>query len=387
MTAAVEACTSLFCNLCLSLNRAKSCLSPSRRACFLGAILDTNLSKASPSLGRQDKLMSMARMLGESLCLSVRRYRSLLGTISSCIPLIPHCSLRMRPLQEALYLQWKQVDGSFDDKIVITSPMRKGCPVVDKEELHFPRSILRIQPSSSSGDNRRFAGRLGRSLTGLTCQRTLVASTSPSSYQSPGTQGDSSGIESLSSETTGICSSGSHGQHHCNALPKQGREHKVSPSVTRSPEDLEMGDSTPDFSHSGASAWSIKRDGGLAQQDVVGQPRVGAKSGHLGGDLSSVGQASDRPFCHPGEQKMPVLRQQAAPSRIVGGSAFDRLVKRICIRFSPHSVDTPGAQKDQNRTLQDDLNSPGLAETVLVHGASPSLSGSPISTEVSPGPS
>lgn len=148
-----------------------------------------------------------------------------------------------------------------------------------------------------------------------------------------------------------------------------------------------MGDSTPDFSHSGASAWSIKRDGGLAQQDVVGQPRVGAKSGHLGGDLSSVGQASDRPFCHPGEQKMPVLRQQAAPSRIVGGSAFDRLVKRICIRFSPHSVDTPGAQKDQNRTLQDDLNSPGLAETVLVHGASPSLSGSPISTEVSPGPS
>ncbi|KAJ1160533.1 hypothetical protein NDU88_001034 [Pleurodeles waltl] len=48
----------------------------------------------------------------------------MLGTMSFCIPLIPNCHFRIRPLQEQLATIWIQAQGSFEDTIFITKKMK-----------------------------------------------------------------------------------------------------------------------------------------------------------------------------------------------------------------------------------------------------------------------
>lgn len=142
-------------------------------------------------------------------------------------------------LLEVLDLQWKQVNCSFD-KVIVTPAMRKAALWLTKEKC-FPRSILRGKSSSSGGDYRCLTGRLGRSPSGLARQWPLVATPPLAAYQSPGTQGNSSSIASFSSSTPGTSGPGPCVQHHCNALYKQRRGYTISPPLTGSPENLELG--------------------------------------------------------------------------------------------------------------------------------------------------
>lgn len=123
---ALMCCMSLFRRLGLRINREKSSLSPAQSLQSLRARLQTQEAKAYPSEERTQKIKELADRLRGKRSTSVRTYKSLLGMISSCIPLVPNCRLRMRPLQELLDNQWIQANGSFEDQITINPQIRQA---------------------------------------------------------------------------------------------------------------------------------------------------------------------------------------------------------------------------------------------------------------------
>lgn len=63
---------------------------------------------------------------------------------------------------------------------------------------------------------------------------------------------------------------------------------------------------------------------------------------------------------------MPTLRIQTKRTTISGECAIDKLVRDICIRFSPDTPDTQGTRQVQDKQDDNDTGSPAMGQTVLV---------------------
>ena len=94
------------------VNWEKSNLVPSQCVVYLGVILDSFSSRASPSHTRVEKLLSIGEEFLSSVTQPVSSWRVLLGVLSSLAPLTPGGHLCMRSLQLLLHRSWDQVDDS-----------------------------------------------------------------------------------------------------------------------------------------------------------------------------------------------------------------------------------------------------------------------------------
>ena len=103
--------------LCLSLgivvNWEKSQLIPSQRMVYLGVLLDSISFRASPTLKRVEKLLSIGNEFLSCERQPVSSWLELLGVLASLIQLIPGGRLRMRSLQFLLRRSWDQTDQSI----------------------------------------------------------------------------------------------------------------------------------------------------------------------------------------------------------------------------------------------------------------------------------
>ena len=95
------------------VNLQKSHLEPTRKATYLGMVLDSTISKVFPTQKRQDTLLSIIREFLSSVDQPAALWRSLLGHLSSLTQIVPGGRLRMRALQFALRRQWDYLDDSI----------------------------------------------------------------------------------------------------------------------------------------------------------------------------------------------------------------------------------------------------------------------------------
>ena len=91
------------------INEGKSCLDPSQRVQFLGAILDLDLGMVTPTPDRVLAVCTCAELVMSSQVVEAALLMRLLGLIASLVDLVPWCRLRMRPIQlhlASLYRPW-----------------------------------------------------------------------------------------------------------------------------------------------------------------------------------------------------------------------------------------------------------------------------------------
>ena len=88
------------------INKEKSSLIPSQEAIYLGMKIDSMTLRASPTITRQENLLSLIEEFLSSREQQASLWRRLLGHLSSMTQLIPGGRLRMRALQTNLRDQW-----------------------------------------------------------------------------------------------------------------------------------------------------------------------------------------------------------------------------------------------------------------------------------------
>lgn len=163
----------------------------------------------------------------------------LLGTLSSCMPLIPFCRLRMRPLQEQLDRQWCQAVGSFD--IITISPAMVQAVAWWTQRRNICWPFLPYRTSSAGYYHQCIPRRLGGFSLRPPGQWSLEVTGTATSHQSAGTQGSGIGIAGFPDENTGLGCANQDRQHNSNAVPQQIGRYEIAFPVPGSPENLEMG--------------------------------------------------------------------------------------------------------------------------------------------------
>lgn len=119
-------CLHLLNNGGLQLNYKKSILNPTQKIHYLGASLDTVRANVCPSEERWSSLQEKCLTLLHEQFLSVRQVSSLLGSMASCIFIVPNARLHMHPLQQCLEDQWRQVSGRWEDRITLDQSARNS---------------------------------------------------------------------------------------------------------------------------------------------------------------------------------------------------------------------------------------------------------------------
>ena len=103
----------------IRVNYEKSALDPSQVATYLGVDLDSVRLRASPTLKRRDKVLSLIEEFLSCERQPAAFWRTLLGHLASLIQLVPGGRLRMRSLQLSLYKNW---DFQSEETLVAWSP-------------------------------------------------------------------------------------------------------------------------------------------------------------------------------------------------------------------------------------------------------------------------
>ncbi|KAJ1085596.1 hypothetical protein NDU88_005726 [Pleurodeles waltl] len=116
----LQSTTQLLFDLGFSVNVPKSHLEPSQRLLFIGAVLDTTLSRAFPPPQRIQDIQELVPMFRNGAVVPVLKVFRLLGLFASCILLVTHARWHMRALQWCLRRQWSQHKGDLEGVVKIS---------------------------------------------------------------------------------------------------------------------------------------------------------------------------------------------------------------------------------------------------------------------------
>ncbi|KAJ1125086.1 hypothetical protein NDU88_003524 [Pleurodeles waltl] len=116
----LQSTTQLLFDLGFSVNVPKSHLEPSQRLLFIGAVLDTTLSRAFPPPQRIQDIQALVPMFQSGAVIPVLKVLRLLGLFASCILLVTHACWHMRALQWCLRKQWSQHKGDLEGSVKIS---------------------------------------------------------------------------------------------------------------------------------------------------------------------------------------------------------------------------------------------------------------------------
>lgn len=122
-----QICLNLLQRLGLHVNMEKSIHQPTQRIHYLGAALDSSVGKVFPS----ERLLSIQQKCSLLLQVhqhSVRQVASLLGSMASCIFLVPNSRLRMRPLEQDLEDKWDHTLARWEDRILLSKSAKASIP-------------------------------------------------------------------------------------------------------------------------------------------------------------------------------------------------------------------------------------------------------------------
>ena len=125
-SAHLHLCIDILNKLGLRINYEKSTLIPVQRKHYLWAFLDTQEEKVYPSEERLLSIQLKCRSLARTHRPSASVISSLLGSMASCIFLVPHARLHMRSLQQCLEDQWNLFTDNWEKKLLLSQPALKS---------------------------------------------------------------------------------------------------------------------------------------------------------------------------------------------------------------------------------------------------------------------
>ena len=120
-----EILLNLVTQLGLLINWEKSDLEPAKIFNYLGTKFNLVEGIVQPSLDRLAKLEGLIKVVCKAKESQVVTILAVLGTMVSCIGVVPHAHLRMRPLQLHLLWAWKPQSRDLEAVIPITEHIRK----------------------------------------------------------------------------------------------------------------------------------------------------------------------------------------------------------------------------------------------------------------------
>ena len=110
----------------LLINLKKSELIPAQSFDFIGAHFNLKTERVTPKGDNLQKLIDKIKPFLYSSYKSARRFQSLLGTMASQFRFIKYARLYMRPVQWHLKLNWDQLLGDPEERVLV-SPQIKSC--------------------------------------------------------------------------------------------------------------------------------------------------------------------------------------------------------------------------------------------------------------------
>ena len=110
---------SLLYDLGFIVNKVKSQLVPVQMLTYLGSLLDLIKGLAYPTTERQRNLKRAVSNISKGHC-TAKHFMILLGMIASCLELIPHARLFMRPIQLHLLQNWSPARMKLSVQIPLT---------------------------------------------------------------------------------------------------------------------------------------------------------------------------------------------------------------------------------------------------------------------------
>ncbi|XP_078506932.1 uncharacterized protein LOC144767313 [Lissotriton helveticus] len=333
-------------DLGFSLNYPKSHLQPAHVRQFLGATINTLTAMAQPNQVRIDSMQALIQKFRPQHSLPARVFMQLIGMMASCIFIVPHARLHMRPLQECLANQWTQARGQLTDLVLVTSRAY--------DSLHWwtPHNLCK--------------GRLFQEPV------PQIILTTDASLQGWGAHVLTYTVQGLSVQQSRASPDG---QHDRDVLHSKAGRHPLATAVSSGSEHVEVGHSEEHFPHGRTPPRKGQSDGGSAQQIQPSNARVGDTPVCSPPVLPAVGSSGDRPVCHSRERKMPTLCRQVPSPTVAGECDMDELVRQICVRFSASPSNTAGRKKA--KAARDDSH-PGCSNVgapSLVHHVPRTLSG------------
>ena len=227
--------------------------------------------------------------------------------MASCIGLILFCRLRMRPVQQELDLQWKQVIGSWEDSY-LDNETQTGIGMVENSNKSKFRSRLSTCFRKNNSHNGCIHGWMGSSSAGTLNHRPLVKDRKAVSHQRVGAPCHTFRFASILPQIGRASSPHQNRQHNICVLHSQARRNEVASSFRGGSDAAALRYLSWDRHCGGTSTRMPKRSGGSIQLATLRLQRVETTPGSSGSHLLSMGSAHDRSLRHTEQHEMPRSR-------------------------------------------------------------------------------
>ena len=276
---------------------------------------------------------------------------------------------------------------SIDEAHPVVTQSTRSSSLVDANSESTRRTSIHIGTLVLHTHDRRVQDRMGSPLQEHPHVWSMDSHDRQESHQYARTMGDSPGPSKDCAPRQGEESSCSMRQHVSSSVPEQTRGYEEQDSVPPDPKGSAVVHSPRHSTTSGASPRGRQHSGGRSLQEshrdswsVEGQGVVSGmapSASSVSNDLPKDGQTAHRPIRQSIQRSTSdVLLLESGSGSLPSGRDDNELGgnQRICIPTDSTHPQSP-SEIDTDKTLQDDLNLPSVAETTLVHAPPVSPSG------------
>ena len=356
------------------VNLKKSELKPSQRFDFLGYHFLLDLALVKPTQDRWTKLQEMFYPLSLKSVISARTLMSTTGLLASMVKTkIGQDAYETFSVASQNSLEISDASG-HTDPLESEDDMTRGMVV--RPSKCATRRTSPPQGTRKTDIYRRLKCRLGRSLRSKFYRRALVSFRKAPSHQ-PIRNEDGSGSAILQDRLQEQSSPYRLRQHLSGGLYQQTGRHKISRTLCPNVENSHLVSPKQCHTQSKTRTGLIQCDSGRPlkeEPDPIN--RVVPFSTDFQTNFQTLGESPSGPVCNQPEQKPSYICLSDSGSSGMGSRCPQHSMgKPGCLRVPSHRPAAQGCTKTPITNMQDNSDSPRLADKTMVLGPSGDVSG------------
>ena len=293
---------------------------------------------------------------------TARYYIHVLGTIASCLELIPNARLYMRPLQLHLLQNWSPSQMSLD-----YSKAKISFEMVAMFSKHFTGSIVTSKTNLCNNHNRCFHDGMGRSYEQFNCSGSLVKSVENTTHKQFRTDGSFSNNQEIYKISEKQRSSGQDRQCHSGTIYQQAGGYTFTSAMSTNMGSLDVCFTKQHDSKISPYSRQKELSSGRIEQNKSAINRMGIEQCHSPKNFSDMGVSISRSVCNSAKQEDNSILLMDTTSTSFSGRCTDNELGgavRICI--SSPVTNTKSSESHAKVSVRGDTDSPMLAKTALV---------------------
>ena len=343
------------------INKEKSNLRPSQSFVYLGAHFDLKLGRVFLTQERSVLIQDLIGLFRLHEYLPAQTFLKLLGTMASCIDVIPYAHLHMRPIQKPSQRDVQSLIPVSSQLIshlewwTIPQNLFKGVPLSPPS----PDMVLTTDASKSI--------RLGSPSGRLNCSGSVEFSGATTAYQQSGVVGSSQCTSSFLHFTPGKACASQVGQQHSDSIYKQSRGYKVyrpmHDSMAFDAVVYREGNNSNVVSYSRGEEHSSR----CVEQENFSTHGMVSERQCTSSDFCNMGIPLNRPF-RIGQQPQDssVLFLDSFKEGTLRGCSSNILVRNTGICVSSNSAFIPSTSESEAGGMHTHFDSPSLAQATMV---------------------